>query len=411
MSLVIPSQVKNKVVTMRCHAGLTGSFIRPGQPPHRGYNSGFTLVELLVVIAIIGILIGMLLPAVQQVREAARRISCTSNLRQISMAVTNYHSSHFSFPPGCLLGQGAGWSGFILDQLDQGGLGESIDFTDTSGGITNEHSSSLGGSGMSASNWTIGSAPENNAALQARLSVFRCASDPVTDAIDSGSPASRVEGRYPSSYLACATGTNSEISQLYFTHRSTSRTRDQVAADRNGLLVPTQQAPYFRNFDGENLLLKTKVSQDDCSDGLSNTILVGDSVFDSSPLVDPSLPFIDEDGDGITDNALVNNRGLDHWCIGSPDIDNTSDLSEFIASTENTINMYHQISDEQLIAPGVNEARLFREMAAGFSSWHAGNVVNFAMGDGSVRTIEAKINPTAYENLGNRADGDITSEF
>ena len=100
-------------------------------------TKGFTLVELLVVIAIIGILIGMLLPAVQQVREAARRMDCANRMRQFTLAALNYESARGSLPPGTMHvglsndpdGLGWSWRAILLPFLEQATVADQFDFS------------------------------------------------------------------------------------------------------------------------------------------------------------------------------------------------------------------------------------------------------------------------------------------
>ena len=112
-----------------------------GKLQHERYrvSRGFTLIELLVVIGIIGILVALLLPAVQAAREAARRIQCRNHLKQIGLAIHNYHDVHNHFPSGYMsrfdssgndLGPGWGWAAAILPQLEQSALFNQIRFDD-----------------------------------------------------------------------------------------------------------------------------------------------------------------------------------------------------------------------------------------------------------------------------------------
>lgn len=129
-------------------------------------KKGFTLVELLVVIAIIGVLVGLLLPAVQAAREAARRMQCSNNLKQIALACHNYESAFNKFPPSAILdlsltstANNGSWGvhGRVLPQLEQSSLYEGVDL-------------SLAWDGQRAIH-------------EVKVAAFACPSDPGTDQV------------------------------------------------------------------------------------------------------------------------------------------------------------------------------------------------------------------------------------
>jgi prepilin-type N-terminal cleavage/methylation domain-containing protein/prepilin-type processing-associated H-X9-DG protein len=192
----------------------------------------FTLIELLVVIAIIGMLISLLLPAVQKVRESAARLQCQNNLKQIGLACHNYHDVNKGFPPGYLAtgpytdgatdtAPGWGWAAFVLPYLEQQNLYQQIDFTQP-----------------------VQASP----AIQTMLPLFLCPSDlppqgafTLTDAtFNPVAPAA------PSSYAATVGDDSSECD----------------AATGNGV--------FYRNSH-------TRIT--DITDGASNTVMIGDRAW------------------------------------------------------------------------------------------------------------------------------------
>lgn len=127
---------------------------------------GFTLVELLVVIAIIGVLVGLLLPAVQAAREAARRMQCSNNLKQMGLALHNYHDTFNKFPSNTgslqtVQTTGASWFVKILPQLEQSAAFNQLVWVDT------DFADRLGAN----RNWQV--------MAQARMQVFQCPSSPL----------------------------------------------------------------------------------------------------------------------------------------------------------------------------------------------------------------------------------------
>lgn len=156
-------------------------------------RSGFTLVELLVVIAIIGILVALLLPAVQAAREAARRTGCSNNLKNLGLAALNYHDAHKHFPvsngaayanesPAGMYQSGAGWILNELPQLEEQAL---YDQFKSGGGFEGQY---IGDIASKVTMALIGIASTKNGIscptlMQTQLNVLRCPSDPSTERV------------------------------------------------------------------------------------------------------------------------------------------------------------------------------------------------------------------------------------
>ena len=253
-------------------------------PAHRRLRtkSGFTLVELLVVIAIIGILVGMLLPAVQQVREAARRTQCLNNVRQQTLATHIYCDGNQHFPAGWDQ-TAAAWNGLILPFIEQSNLGSTMDLPNDS------------------DNWTTnGSAKE--AACGTLIGVYRCPTMTIAENIDNNG----IPGRVPASYRGNA---GSEVSNDG--GPVVANTKSMKDHDLNGLMFGCSEIGFGQ-----------------ISDGTSNTIMFGESQTD---------PEFVKDGQAM-DYWYIGAPSTDPYRCTGNNANSSSEFSEVVGGTYTPMN-------------------------------------------------------------------------
>ncbi len=328
-------------------------------------SRGFTLIELLVVIAIIAILVALLLPAVQQAREAARRTQCKNNLKQIALAIHNYHDTTNVFPPGYIFAplsppinmSTRSLFTLILPYIEQTNLYNSID------------SSVPMFNGPTGYNPTV--LAQNVAAAAQVLPAFLCPSSIGSTTDDYLYPANAFGPSVPP--MNCTwkggrtdyggvTGVRGTFANLAY--------NNNAGGDREGSLV-------MAGLNGSTSRMR------DLTDGTSNTLMIGErtggvKLYYKSTVA--NLPAIlGQTNGGSWADALA----FEHWLQGSL-YDGSGNGGPAAMSTNIRGN--------------------------GFHSFHTGGC-QFAMCDGSVRFISENVSQTTFAALITRKKGEIVGEF
>jgi prepilin-type N-terminal cleavage/methylation domain len=365
------------------------------QRMNRSIRRAFTLIELLVVVAIIAVLIALLLPAVQQAREAARRAQCKNNLKQLGLAVHNYHDIHSALPPATFVVSGGTWNTYespswfvrILPQMDFGAAYNQLVMEGT------DFSSSTGNS-LPDRNWAIFS--------QLRVPSFNCPSStlPVTRAFNTKS---QTRSLGAPNTINVQIGNYVGISGSFNFPNGVARTfacwTGYGQLNASGLIVPaiTQNAwnacaPAY----GEKPVL-VKLSR--VTDGLSNTLMIGEQGIltrrsGTGQLCDMRATFAQQntsDGSGIWSSGRNANSNVGGYTV---------------LRTPAGINW--NLQDPSIV--GVNNYCSGGMLHSVFSSEHTGGA-QFTLGDGSVRFISENINADTLAALCIRSDGVVVSGF
>ena len=303
---------------------------------------GFTLIELLVVIAIIAILVALLLPAVQQAREAARRTQCKNNLHQLGVALHNYHDAHNLFPMGYAgqhvvnsrrgCGKGWSWHAFILPQLEQTALHGSMDF----GSYVNRGA--------------------NVTAIGQGLPVFRCPSDiaPAT------APGPNRQNHATTSYMG-------NVGAFMFGHD-------------------------YREYNDGHLIAHSGMLCNNASwtlssvkDGTSNTIMVGETNWKSTEGLNFLFGSAANTPDGGAAATQCPGTQIRNWDIFYHCRSGQAPINSFNITAAKAAGFVPFTTGFEIAGPNATASG-----PIGFSSLHTGGA-QFLMADGAVRFISENI--------------------
>ncbi|MFO0911161.1 MAG: DUF1559 domain-containing protein [Isosphaeraceae bacterium] len=333
-------------------------------------RSGFTLIELLVVIAIIAVLIALLLPAVQSAREAARRISCTNNLKQVGIALHNYESAMGVFPPAyvaqsrytttpCTSSWGHTWSNYLMPYLEQGNKYNALNFDHPAG------------------------FPPNTSIWESSVATYLCPSDTRAEQ-------SRTSFKITQTSYASVVGLTECIANNYGTGTTAINAHLCGAIFTEGMF-------------GRNVFQRIAAA----TDGLSQTAMIGETsrFREESPMTRFNIANLGGlwSGDDLGTPARYpswNDLRISGGAYVVPKLNAPPFIGRptWVVDPSNGTNSVTWIDDPRSLTLG----------QFGFRSMHPGGA-NFLFGDGSVRFLKDTIDRRVYRSLGTRAGGEVIS--
>jgi prepilin-type N-terminal cleavage/methylation domain-containing protein/prepilin-type processing-associated H-X9-DG protein len=345
--------------------------------PNRLQRRGFTLVELLVVIAIIGVLVALLLPAVQAAREAARRMSCQNNLKQLGLAAHNFESARQVFPTGSESKSYPGnpahpynfyrWSvlAHLTPYLEQSNAYNTVDFETP----------------LYPPGYQI--TPQNAIAASLKVPLFLCPSDQ----------------QQPVSKFSDSSGTQYDWGPTNYAGNAGSGIGGGTGYKTDGV--------FFIN---------SKVRIGDLTDGTTNTALFSESILGQGPEISSNASVMKF----ATDYKFAGPAPLtDSGCAGASQYNNSNRRGFSWINGEYRCAMYnHYYTPNQKIFDclGYSTSSDLNDMYSGVGwraarSFHSGGNVNITLADGSVRTASSTVDPIVWRSLSTRNVGEVVGNW